>query len=198
MDTRERIQAGALELFKKKGFKSVTMDEIAKSLQMSKRTIYENFEDKHELIHSIIEIEIKKGVDQFEELIKSNDNVYKALKQIDNIHKESFKNSSPLLQSDLKKYYSSILDDVAKLFFETRNKAIRIALKRGIEQGLFLKSTNIELISLLFENIIDFTIKMIEEKKFNEKELQDTFIIILRGISTKKGIEYIDSEINKH
>ena len=188
MNTRERIQTGAFELFKKRGFKSVTMDEIAKSLQMSKRTIYENFEDKHELIHTIIEIEIKKSVCQFENIMKNNDNVYVALQQIDNIHKESFKNSSPLLQTDLKKYYSAILDNVAKLFFEARNK--------GIKQGVFLESININAIALMFEDIMDFSIRKIEEKKFTDKDMIDCFVVLLRGISTEKGLEYMSCKKN--
>lgn len=196
MNTRERIQTGAFELFKKRGFKSVTMDEIAKSLQMSKRTIYENFEDKHELIHTIIEIEIKKSVCQFENIMKNNDNVYVALQQIDNIHKESFKNSSPLLQTDLKKYYSAILDNVAKLFFEARNKAINITLAQGIKQGVFLESININAIALMFEDIMDFSIRKIEEKKFTDKDMIDCFVVLLRGISTEKGLEYMSCKKN--
>ena len=54
MDARDSILDGAAKLFKQKGLKSVTMDELAKSLGMSKRTIYENFKDKDELIETCL------------------------------------------------------------------------------------------------------------------------------------------------
>ncbi len=193
MNTKDKILTGAFELFKKRGFKGVTMDEIAKSLSMSKRTIYENFDDKRELIRTIIEIEIRKSTEQYEYLMKSNDNIYTILKQIDNIHKETYKNTSPLLKSDLKKYYPTIITDVTKLFYETRSKVIRLTLMQGIKQGLFLESTNINTISLLFENTLDFSIKKIEEKQFSEKDMSDCCIALLRGISTRKGFEYMNS-----
>jgi len=197
MDTREKIQLGAYELFKTKGFKSVTMDEIAKTLQISKRTIYENFDDKHELIRTIVENEIRDNAKRFTEVIENEENIYESLEKLGRIQRESIRTSSPKLYSDLEKYYSSILENIEELFYNTRRNVVHTIIQRGIKCGFLAKNFDTNVMQLVIENAMDFSINMVKTKKATEFKAHAPIIIVLRGISTEKGVKYIDENWNK-
>ena len=75
METKDRIVKGAEELFFKYGIKSVTMDDIAKHLAVSKKTIYQFFEDKNELVETLMTLKLKEDECEFKQILNASENM---------------------------------------------------------------------------------------------------------------------------
>lgn len=193
MDSKERILEGASELFKKNGFKSVTMDEIAKSLGMSKRTIYENFNDKDTLIESCLLKNMTDNVEMKEKVLESTKNIYEVMFQFAVIRHNEAKGISPVLFEDLHKYYSSILENIKAKSQQQNRMLLEKIFNNGISNGYFFSKLNIEIACLMIEEYFDFSIKLMNEHKFRPKEVLCTvYLSFFRGISTAKGIKAME------
>ncbi|MBS1520597.1 MAG: helix-turn-helix transcriptional regulator, partial [Bacteroidetes bacterium] len=79
MSQTDRIILGGEDLFLKAGIKSVTMDDIAKHLGMSKKTIYHFFRDKNELVIALVQKKLKEDEDQMEEIVSKSGNVIEGM-----------------------------------------------------------------------------------------------------------------------
>jgi TetR/AcrR family transcriptional regulator, cholesterol catabolism regulator len=192
MEVRERILKAAEELFMKFGIRRVTMDEIASELGISKKTIYLHFEDKDAIVHEVATL--RMSCDQAE-----SDLIYReAQNPIDEVFREieMFKSHAaalnPVVVYDLKKYYPKTWQLFQKhkqtIFLEVTKRN----LQEGVEQGLYRKEINIDILSRLRMEEIDFAFdqSVFPHEKFNQFEVHKAFIDhFLRGIITEKGLE---------
>ena len=190
-----QIIANAAEHFLTKGFKSVTMDDLASSLGMSKKTIYTYFKTKNELINTVTNYLfdiISTGIDYIrsqsynpiEELFIVNDFVQKNLKN---------ENSSPLYQ--LQKYYPKTHNELIKKQFEVAHDCISNNMKNGIDEGLYRKGLNVEFISrIYFSLIIDIKDQdMFPKETFPVTKTVTEFLDYhIHGISTLKGLKKLE------
>ena len=194
-DIKDQILRGASELFWRYGIKSITMDEIARHLSISKKTIYQYFEDKEVLVNSFVhamgaEIQnemlatMQGTTDVIEELVKSSEYM-----------KAKVCNVNPCLLFDLRKYHIVGW----KLWTEHKSKFmvgfIKQSIERGIEQGLFRKTINpMVLAKLRMEQVeMGFNPDIFPADKFNVNEVQMQFFLhFIYGISTVKGHERIN------
>jgi len=195
-DTIEtQIIANATDLFLTKGFKSVTMDDLASSLGMSKKTIYSYFETKNLLVNAVTDYLfdiISTGINyirsqnynSIEELFLVNDFVQKHLKN---------ENSSPLYQ--LQKYYPKIHSQLIKKQFEVTTQCVIHNLEKGIEEGLYRKSLNKEFISRIYFSLI-VGIKdqeMFPKEVFPVKATVTNFLDYhIHGITNAKGLKILE------
>ncbi len=191
---KNKIIIQASELFLSLGFKSVTMDDIAQNMGISKKTIYKYFETKTKLVEATtfhIFTIISDGINciceqqknPIEELFDVKDFVMKNLKN---------ESSSPLFQ--LKKYYPEIYHTLQLKQFEVMQDCVKENLNRGIKQGLYLKDLNIEFISRIYflgitgikdENVFPAEL-------FSKKQLMDAYLSYhIRGIVTQKGVSIL-------
>ena len=195
MDLRSRIIDGAAELFKTYGIKLVTMDLLASHLGMSKRTIYEVFKDKDELLTGVLEQMARKQQDLVEKILKESGNAIIAIFRMLEINIDHFQNMSPAFQADLKKYHYEVLmkkSDKSEMPDYRNNQKI---IERGIKEKLFRKEVNSDLANRclysLGRSVMDFELYPFET--FTRKEvIRQSFINYLRGISTSEGIELIN------
>jgi AcrR family transcriptional regulator len=195
MDIRSRIIDGAAELFKTYGMKLVTMDSIASHLGMSKRTIYEVFTDKDELLTGVLKQMARKQQDLVEKILKESGNAIIAIFRMLEINIDHFQNMSPAFQADLKKYHYEVLmkrSDKCEMPDYRNNQQI---IERGIKEKLFRKEINPDLANRclysLGRSVMDFELYPFET--FTRKEIiRQSFINYLRGISTNEGIELIN------
>lgn len=192
MEVRERILKAAEALFMKFGIRSVTMDEIASELGISKKTIYLHFEDKDSIVNNVATL--RMVCDQFE-----SEQIYKqAENPIDEVFREieMFKNHAatlnPMVVYDLKKYYPKTW----QVFQEHKQTVFLEITKRnlieGVEQGLYRKEINIDILAKLRMEEIDFAFdqSVFPHEKFSQFEVHKTFIDhFLRGIITEKGLK---------
>jgi TetR/AcrR family transcriptional regulator, cholesterol catabolism regulator len=195
MEIKERIVSGARELFFRYGVKSITMDEVAKNLGISKKTIYQFFEDKNELVFEVTQNHLNEtegimrkiteiSVDPIDEVLKISQHI-----------KEIFQNINQSLLFEIQKYHPKAW----KAFTDHKEKCIHSCLienlKSGMEKGLYRIDLDVEIISRLrIEEIqMAFNPFIFPTPKFNIQKVQLQFIEhYLYGICTLKGHKLIN------
>lgn len=197
MEIREKILEGAGNLFIEHGVRLITMDNIAQSLGVSKRTIYENFRDKNDLLTNFLINAILEHKKSAMEIMNNAKNVIEALFLFDEYNQKIFKKINPCFFEDIKKYYPEVFKRIMNSG-EIRNSEISyMILKRGINEGVFIKEIDIEIANLFFHYIMQFFRDM-EGKKFNHRQIWvSVHLPYLRGICTEKGRDLINSFVYK-
>ena len=192
---KEKIITKAGELFLNFGFKSITMDDIARELSMSKKTIYSCFENKTALVRSVTESIygiVIRGIDSIcQKQLNPIDELYE-IKKFVSLQLNDEK-SSPQFQ--LQKYYPEIFEQIQGNNFELIHGITINNLKRGIDQGLYRDNVNVEFVARIYfigmTGIKDDTIFPITE--FQKIRLIESYLDYhLRGIVTKKGLALLN------
>jgi TetR/AcrR family transcriptional regulator, cholesterol catabolism regulator len=194
-ESKCRIISGARELFFRYGVKCITMDEVAKNLGISKKTIYQFFEDKDELVY----VMAKDHMAETEASIKKIKEI--AIDPIDEVLKISqhlrviFQTINPSLLMEIQKHHSKAW----KAFTDHKEKCIHSSLiqnlKSGIEKELYRNEIDVEILSRLrLEEIqMSFNPLIFPTPKFNIQKVQLQFIEhFLYGICTLKGHKLIN------
>jgi len=195
VEVKEYIVEEADKLFCQFGFKSVTMDDIAKHLGMSKKTIYQHFSDKNELVNILIEDKLYKQDCAMDFCASKAENaVEEIFFALTNIH-ELLANMNPKLFYDLQKYHPK-----AWLFFKefkekNLGKCILLNLERGISEGFYrseiqtdiLAQMRLEQVDLLFSQHIQYTMNKYSLVQVMT-EITEHF---LYGVCNTNGLEKI-------
>src|ERR1700748_462353 len=105
MSQTERIILGAEELFLTAGIKSVTMDDIARHLGMSKKTVYQFFKDKNELVLGLVKKKLKDDEDQMCGIMEQSGNVIEQMIAMMKCSEEIFSRINPIVIHDMQKYH---------------------------------------------------------------------------------------------
>ncbi len=195
MEVTERIIKGTEELFFRYGVKSITMDEVAKHLSISKKTIYQFFKDKDELVATVTQCHLDKKQKTIQAIADSAiDPIDEVLKISEHI-KQSFQNLGSSVLYDIEKFHPKAW----KLFLEHKEKCIHSCLvenlHKGIEKGLYRPDLDVEIISRLrMEEIqMGFNPFVFPAQKFDLRKVQLQFIEhFLYGICTLKGHKLIN------
>jgi AcrR family transcriptional regulator len=193
---KEKIISKASDMFLKLGFKSITMDDIAGEMCISKKTIYKYFCNKEILIEESTAA-IHKQVHQIiDSIIIKNHNAIQENFEIRKMFKEMFKSSdtSPIYQ--LRKHYPEIHENVMAREISECNAVFRHNIEKGIAQGLYRENINIDSYTKFYYNLI-FSIK---ESTSSEKESQKIELEILeyhtRAMATAKGIIELEKNLS--
>jgi AcrR family transcriptional regulator len=194
MDIKDRIIEGAAELFKTYGIKSVTMDSLAGHLGISKRTIYEVFADKDELLTEVLTRMARKQKELVKRVLAESENSIVAIFRLLEINREYFQDINPVLQSDLKKYHYEVLLKKADSTEMPDYRNNQQVIENGISEGLFRTDVNPDLANRCLYNlgrsIIDNDLYPFE--LFSRRDvIKNIFINYLKGISTSKGLDLI-------
>ena len=188
---KEQIMMTALDLFSQHGIKSVSMDDIARNMGISKRTIYEFFEDKETLLVKGIEYNHKKMKQVLTEL---EEGPYSVVEEIILFYEECMKRPrwyNRKFYDDLKRYPKALeLNEKNKAEFS--KKCMKL-FSRGVKEGAFQKGINFEIVTLLAKE----QIKMIRPTgaflNHSVSEVYKTVLFtFLRGICTEKGLAILD------
>ena len=192
LEIKDRIIAKSRELFFRYGVKSVTMDDIASELGISKKTIYQHFEDKDDIVHQMMEIEMANDKCEWEDLEKVTKNVIeKGVKSMD-FFREAFTEINQSAFFDIKKYHPKTW----QLFQDHKQNFILASiikdLKEGIEQGYFRPEIKVEILAKMrLEQIeIAFDPHLFPANKFSIVDVEVTMLDhFFRGIMTEKGLK---------
>ena len=193
---KEKIIAKATDMFLKLGFKSITMDDIAGEMCISKKTIYKYFINKEVLIAESTETMHKKVHQIIETIISKKHNPIKENFEIRKMFKGMFQtaDTSPLYQ--LKKHYPEIYKEVSCKEMEECQRFLNQNLTRGIALGLYRKDININY-SINFYYTLIFHIN---ENTILEKEAQQLELAVLeyhtRAIATPEGVIELENELS--
>ena len=189
-DLRERIVTTASRLFQAQGVKQVRMDDVARELSVSKKTLYELFADKEELLLEVVKV-ISMGFHQnIKEIICSSANV---LEQIFMLYKrviEHCRDVNPLFFIDLMRYPQ------VQAFFEQVHvqhaDRIKEWLMMGVKQGLLRDDVNYEVFLRQDGFQMDKLLINPEVRNYPPRVIYDSVVLVmLRGLATDKGLEII-------
>ena len=191
---KEKIIAKATDMFLKLGFKSVTMDDIACEMCISKKTIYKFFMNKDILIKeatSSVHTVMHQTIDT---IVAKNFNAIEENFEIRKMFKEMFKSTdtSPIYQ--LKKHYPEIYHDVITREIDECSMVFSQNIKKGIQQGLYRSSINIEnYVKFYYTLIFSINENTVLESDALKLELE-ALEYHIRAMATEKGI----TELQKH
>lgn len=190
-----RILAGAAELFRIYGIKAVTMDTIANHLGISKRTIYERFKDKDEMLFAVLDSMILKQKEKIDDILHSSPNVIAAIFTLLTIGREHAASLNPLISFDLRKYHNAVLLRMKEKCEDPNYEGSLKIIVKGKEQGLFRQDVNNEIVSRFISELSSMISdsRLFPPEMFLQRDLMKNVIInFLRGISTEEGIKIID------
>jgi AcrR family transcriptional regulator len=191
-----RIITGAAELFRQFGIRAVTMDMIASHLGISKRTIYERFRDKDELLFAVMDSMIGKRREKTDAILNSSPDIISAIFAMIRTGTDHAALMNPLIRSDLKKYHSKVLRRLREKCENPDHEAATKILETGIKQSVFRDDLNIDILSRAFSALASVIgdENLFPPEKFLQRDLiRNVMLTFLRGISTARGIELIDS-----
>jgi TetR/AcrR family transcriptional regulator, cholesterol catabolism regulator len=195
METKERILKGAEELFFKYGIKSVTMDDIAKHLAISKKTIYQFFEDKNEMVETLMRESLKKDECEFKQIQADSENVivevFNMMKHMGNM----FSKINPTIFYDLQKYHPKAWGQFRAFKDECMAKMVENSIERGIKEGLVRSDVNAKVLSRLRIEEVEMGLRadIFPPDKFKMLDVQLALIDhFLHGICTLKGHKMIN------
>lgn len=195
MGPRERIKFKAKEQFLKFGIRSVSMDDIAALLGMSKKTIYQFFADKDALVDAVIADEI---VEMQQECMKS---VAQARDAIDEVFLtlkltlEQFRNMNPVVHHDLEKFHAGAYQRIHQHKYQFILKLNEANITRGIREGLYRPDIHIDVIARfrLESMMLVFNIDLFPPRKYNLADLNiDIIEYLVYGLATPKGYKLIE------
>ena len=192
---KDQILIKATDMFLTLGYKSVTMDDIAAEMGISKKTIYQHFSNKGALVkESTLHLfeTISCGIDDICALGKNPIEELFVIKEfvMKNLKNES---TSPIYQ--LQKYYPKIHKTLMIRQFDKMGDCVIVNLEKGIEQGLFRKEINSPLIArFYFAGMTSLKdTEIFNPEQFTSKEVQVCYLEYhLRGICTEKGIQKLE------
>ncbi|APY08198.1 TetR family transcriptional regulator [Winogradskyella sp. J14-2] len=195
---RDKIIHKASELFLSLGFKSVTMDDIANELGISKKTIYVHFPNKTKLVEattSHVFETISCGIDHICGLEK---NPIEEVFEIKRFVMDHLKDEKSSPQYQLQKYYPKIFSSLKAKQFEVMQGCVVENLNRGIALGLYRENLDVNFISRIYFNcmVILKDQELFPLKNFSMNALMENYLEYhLRGICTPKGIDYLDKHL---
>jgi AcrR family transcriptional regulator len=197
MDLKQRIIENASALFFRNGIKSITMSDIAAELGISKRTLYEIFCDKDELLEQCMLAHMKHNDCKLASFIETSDNVIDTLLQFHSMQLSSMWSVARSAVRDLRKYHHKIYDRFQECHHEKISGFIPF-FEKGVKQGLIRDDIPFEI--LLFVLKRQFKTLMEDENLPDKYPFNDYIramtLTFIRGIATPLGNEHIDKIIN--
>lgn len=195
LDVNDRIMKGAGELFVRYGVRSITMDDIAHHLGISKKTLYQHFTDKDDIVSAAMHDFISKRCVEFEGVKAKVKNAVEELVLMSERLKESVKKANPSMLFDIQKYHQKAWE----MWKNHRNKYIREVLmnnlREGIEQGYYRDDMNPEIVATIRLEMIQlgFDDQVFPKDEFSTAEVQLQLLEhFTQGILTPKGRKLYD------
>ena len=200
MTIKERIVENSIDLFMKRGCKSVTMDEIASENGISKRTLYENFEDKNSLLKECLCTAYERTKNATEQVFNSSENVYDLIFKIHECKTNQRYNFKMSFIMELKKFYPEVYDVMRLKFASFHSESAHNFIDRGQKENLIMRDLNKEIVTKAIITMSDIMMNGDVFSGLNATRRQifkETILLYIRGISTKRGIELLDNYLNK-
>lgn len=196
-DTRKLITEVALQHFLDSGIKEVKMDDIASLLSVSKRTIYELFGDKEQLLFESLMLQQEMMREEAKEIIRSAKHVLEIILKLYSLYFNKLKMVNSNFFKEIEKYPA--ICRKSKEREKKNNKKFLAWLEMAREQGLFREDANFEILLYILKRNIEAIISVKKQDEANElgkyslDELGRSLVLFyLRGISTPKGQEIIE------
>lgn len=198
---RDRVISVALGLFFKHGLRAVRMDDVARECGISKRTLYEIFKDRDQLIFECIVESTRKDDEQNRLIAQDAENVLHAFWLMFSQNRKRHRGDAAIV-GELQRYYPEVLRRIMMNVHEKMVMRTREDLQKGVDDGLIISSLDLDFFSRALTNYI-YGLGIIEQNTsitgvvLNDQSIPYAVVIFLRGISTEKGMRYINEHIIK-
>jgi len=187
-------------LYSKYGIKSVTMDDVSRELGISKKTLYEFFTDKDNLVENVFDYERKCVLSELCNCLACAKNAIHELFLINRYFVQKIKNYNPNVDFDLKKYHFKIFEKHRTTVINDMFKQIIANLNRGIKEKLYRTDINPEFIAKIH---VSRLVGMQQSDFFTREEMLKNTIHLelikyhVRGIATEEGLIILEKELKK-
>lgn len=188
------------EVFMRFGIKSVTMDDVARELKVSKKTLYKYVKDKKDLVKKVMEGDCAMEEAKISEIVSNAENAIDEIVEITKHVAGKLKEVHPSIHFDLEKYYGEaweVFHNHKKEFIYT---CVLQNLKRGIKEGYYRKNLQPEIIAKIYASKIDlvFDGQLFPVTKYRFDEVYAEMMRYhLRGVASEKGIDYTTQKMKK-
>ncbi len=194
----EDILTKVSSLYNRYGIRSITMDDVAKELCISKKTLYQHVTDKEDLVEKVMMYEVSAR-----RPLKNGNSKRNAIEDLFVVHSminQIIRETNPSKEYDLRKYYPEINKRIHDLKKEKTMKSMLYNIRKGKKEGLFREDLDEEIISKMYllrmsqipldesENVEEYT---------SSNFLYEMFIYHIRGLATQKGIEFLEQNVDK-
>ena len=184
-ELKERIIATATEAFTTKGIKSITMDDIAAALGISKRTLYEVFVDKESLLKDCI-LTVQAERDRYlQEVYEQSHNVLEVILAV--------------FQKSIEMFHKTKVYNMMKERSESDSEKTMSFFMLGVEQGIFRSDVNFAIVNLLVREQFDVLLNTDVCNEYSFIEVYESIMFTyIRGISTEKGAKVLEDFISEY
>ena len=190
MSSKPQLIESAKEMFLRYGIKSVSMDDIARLIGISKKTIYNHVTNKKDLVTNVMEVFIKEEQKEVKKITRESEN---ALDEMTNIARHVLKSlgmMKPSFTYDLKKYHPQAWKLVEENHFSFMENTVRKNINRGIKEGYYRKNFNASIVSKIYLAMATSCTneEIFSHEEFKLTEIYENFIMYhLHGIISDKG-----------
>ena len=178
----------AMQSFRKMGIKSVRMDDLANKLSISKRTLYEIYNNKEDLLLECLKNHKEEMEKRIHSLVTEESSamdfllVYLRLEAEDNAH------TNPVFYYELEKYPK------VKVYLESNHELRRemslVIMRRGVDEGDFRKDVNYDLVNIMVESFLNYIMKSEVYRNLPLTTIvKNLLLVVLRGICTDQGLK---------
>jgi TetR/AcrR family transcriptional regulator, cholesterol catabolism regulator len=190
------------DIYLRYGIKSVTMDDLAHELGVSKKTLYEHFKDKEDVVRRVVAFMIQDQQSCINTIIDNLEiNAIDELLHMSHFIADHLKSVNPSFTYDLKKYYSRVWDELVEFKSKTVFEHIMANIHKGVTEGLYRKDLNYEIIAYVYVARMELYSPggLPELQKFTYQEVFRTlFQYHVRGIANENGRHYLEKLLNSN
>lgn len=189
------------QMFVDYGIRSVTMDDICEHLGISKKTIYQKFKDKRDIVFQFMMIHVKEMEAFFDEIISSSDNAVVEIFELLRMIREWLSKTNSTLEYDLRKYYSDVFNKHRKTKINKIRNFYVNNYERGMREGYYRDDFDI---SLMVKMHLTYIISLESAGFFTRDELhsfnlyRQYFIYHIRGVASEKGLEMLNNRLAEY
>lgn len=191
---KERILEKAHELFMRYGVRSVSMDDIAAQLGMSKKTLYQYYTDKEELVDAVLSSFLENNRKQCLDGRQKAENAIHEVFQAFDMMEEMFNNMNPSMVFELEKYHTSVYKKIQHHKYVFLYQVLKQNLERGIKEELYRPEINVDILTRfrIESMMLAFNSEVFPTNRTHLISIQEEILEhFLFGIATVKGQKLI-------
>lgn len=188
----------ATEMFNRYGLRPVTMDDIAREMSISKKTLYKYFSNKEDLVRKAVMAMFEEIRGNMDQLLEHSGNAIDMLFAMDNVVCTTIERHDPSMQFQLDRYYPEVSAMLESLKKEQVFKMMYNNIKKGKAEGLYRPELDAEVVTFLYYSRAQL---MMEEDMGPFKDrpidqvMREILIYHVRGVASPKGIEYLEQKL---
>lgn len=196
---KDSIVQCATPIFHQMGIRSVSIEMLCSELRISKKTFYQFFNKKDDLIEAVIQYSQKQQIDKFERCTRDKNAIEVFIQSIRETRK--FSDAQPyLFWHDLQKYYPSLFKKYDQIKTEMIKKGFEDNVRLGIEQGFYRKNLDVEMLSFFHSVQMKHSFETVTQMqmKFSMKRLTDFFTdMMIHLIANEEGLKYVNEHLHE-